>query len=157
MSPEGEHLEFAIKSAFITTNNEAEYEAIIPGMELAREMGVMILERRSDSQVVTGHIRREYEARGEKMKEYLSKVQELERAFERLLVTRVPREDNSRTDSLYKLGSATNEDTEASKLQVQTLHQPSIVQPVNVMSVKVIESLEYPEWDDEVIQYLKEG
>jgi ribonuclease HI len=46
---EGEHLEFAIKLAFPTSNNEAEYEAVISGMEVARELGVKILEVRSDS------------------------------------------------------------------------------------------------------------
>jgi hypothetical protein len=32
------------------------------------------------------------------MKKYLTKVQELERAFERVLVTRVPWEDNTHAD-----------------------------------------------------------
>jgi ribonuclease HI len=54
--------------------------------------------------VVVGHIRGEYEARGEKMKRYLSKVQEIERSFEKVMVTRVPREDNDRADSLASLG-----------------------------------------------------
>jgi ribonuclease HI len=64
----------AIKLAFPTTNNEAEYEAVIADMTVARELGVRVLEVRSDYEVVSGHICGEYETRGEKMKKYLAKV-----------------------------------------------------------------------------------
>jgi hypothetical protein len=36
INPEGEHIEFTIKLAFTTTNNEAEYEAVIADMEVAQ-------------------------------------------------------------------------------------------------------------------------
>ncbi len=90
ISLEGEHLEFVVGLAFTTTNNEAKYEAVIADMQAARELGVKVLKVRSDSQMVAGHIRGEYEVQGKKIKKYLSKVQELERAFKRVLVTRVP-------------------------------------------------------------------
>jgi ribonuclease HI len=35
INPEGEYLEFTIRLAFTTTNNEAEYKAVIAGMEVA--------------------------------------------------------------------------------------------------------------------------
>lgn len=57
-----EECEPAIQLEFTTTNNEAEYEAIIVGMKMAREMGVKNLEVRSDSQVVIRHVKGEYEA-----------------------------------------------------------------------------------------------
>jgi ribonuclease HI len=41
-------------------------------MEVAQELGVKILEVRSDSQVVALQIRGEYEARGEKKKQFNS-------------------------------------------------------------------------------------
>lgn len=135
ISLEREQLELAIELAFPTTNNEAEYEAVIAGMTIARELGVRVLEVRSDSEVVSEHIRGEYEARGEKMKRYLSKVRELEESFGRVLVTRVPREKNARADSLARLGSRPDEDIEASNLQVHTLLQPSITLPERVMPV----------------------
>jgi len=36
-------------------------------------------------------------------------VQEIERFFKRVLITRVPREGNTRADSLARLGSETDE------------------------------------------------
>jgi ribonuclease HI len=64
-------------------------------MEVAQKLEAKILEVRSDSQVVVGHIRGEFEAQGEKMKQHLSKVQEIETFFKSVLITRVPREANT--------------------------------------------------------------
>lgn len=60
-NPEGGAFESAIRLTFIATNNEAKYEAVIAGIDIAREMGARILKNRSESQVVTRHIRGEYE------------------------------------------------------------------------------------------------
>jgi ribonuclease HI len=57
--PRRDHPEFAIKLAFTTTNNEAEYEVVIAGIEVARELGAKILGVRSDFQVVVWHIQGE--------------------------------------------------------------------------------------------------
>jgi ribonuclease HI len=55
-SLEGEKFQYAIKLDFITMNNEAEYEVVLAGLSIAREMGAKNLEIRSDSQVVVNHI-----------------------------------------------------------------------------------------------------
>ncbi|KAI3457130.1 hypothetical protein Pfo_013793 [Paulownia fortunei] len=39
-SPEGEELEFAVRFEFKTSNNEAEYEALVRGLKMALELGV---------------------------------------------------------------------------------------------------------------------
>jgi hypothetical protein len=66
----------------------------------------------------------------------------------------MPREDSTQTDCLARLGSGTDEEIEASGQQVQTLNQPSITQPVNVMLEQAVEILE---WADKVFWYLNEG
>jgi ribonuclease HI len=60
--PSGEECEVAIQLKFTITNNEAEYKAIITGMDMAKEMGVKNLEIRSDSYMVVRHIKEKYEA-----------------------------------------------------------------------------------------------
>jgi hypothetical protein len=55
-NPEGQEFGFAIKLDFVTTNNEAEYEAVIADLALSREMGATNVEIRSDSQVVVGQV-----------------------------------------------------------------------------------------------------
>ena len=39
-SPKGDRLEYAIHLQFYTTNNEAKYEALLRGLELAKSLGV---------------------------------------------------------------------------------------------------------------------
>jgi hypothetical protein len=43
-SPDGEKFQYAIKLDFVTTNNEAEYEAVLAGLSIAREMGAKNVE-----------------------------------------------------------------------------------------------------------------
>jgi ribonuclease HI len=104
-SPEGENFQYAIKLDFVTTNKEAEYEAVLAGFAIAREMGAKNLEVRSDSQVVVDHIQRQSEAHGEKMIQYLKKVHEIQSCFDRVVLTKIPRENNLRADALSKIGS----------------------------------------------------
>jgi hypothetical protein len=65
-TPRGKELTFAIKLDFQTTNNEAEYEAVLAGLNLALEMGARDVEIRTDSQVIAHQIQGDYEAKGEK-------------------------------------------------------------------------------------------
>lgn len=44
----------ALRFSFKTSNNEAEYEALMAGLRLARELGVQHLKILSDSQLVAG-------------------------------------------------------------------------------------------------------
>ena len=66
ITPEGEELSSSLTLKFRTTNNEAEYEAVIAGLGMALELGAESVEIQSDSQVIVGHIRGEFEDKGEK-------------------------------------------------------------------------------------------
>ena len=55
-SPKGIDIEYALKFGFQASNNEAEYEAIIAGLNLAHSMEVDQLEVCSDSQLVVRQI-----------------------------------------------------------------------------------------------------
>ena len=65
-SPEGIDIEYALRFGFRASNNKAEYEAVIVGLNLAHSMEVDQLEVCSDSQLVVKQIEDSYEARGEK-------------------------------------------------------------------------------------------
>lgn len=55
-SPTREQLEQAIRFGFSTSNNEAEYKAILSRLNLALALSVSKIEIRSDSQLIIGHI-----------------------------------------------------------------------------------------------------
>ena len=80
-SPDGIDVEYALKFGFQASNNEAEFEAVIDGINLAHYMEVDQLEVSSDSQLVVKQIEDSYEAIGEKMILYLKKVRELLKKF----------------------------------------------------------------------------
>ena len=66
-SPTGEQLEQAIRLGFPTSNNEAEYEAIISGLDLDLTLSVSKLRIYSDSQLVVRHMQEEYGVKDERM------------------------------------------------------------------------------------------
>ena len=80
-SSDGIDVENALKFGFQASNNEAEYEAVIVGLNLAHSMEANQLEVCGDSQLVVKQIEDSYEARGEKMILYLKKVCELLKKF----------------------------------------------------------------------------
>ena len=99
-------MEYALRFGFKASNNEAGYEAVIVGFDLAHSMEADQLEVSSNSQLVVKQIEDFYEARGEKMILYLKKVQELLKMFIRVQVKHVPRVENSRANALAKLATA---------------------------------------------------
>ena len=79
--PKGLLIEQDLRFAFKASNNQAEYEALIAGMLLAKEMGAWSLMAKSDSQLVTGQVAGEYQAKDPQMAAYLKYVQLLKGAF----------------------------------------------------------------------------
>ena len=74
LSPKGDVVECIIRLDFPTTNNEAEYEELVVGLDLARAAGATSIVIYCDSQVITNQINRDYECKGERMKLYLDQV-----------------------------------------------------------------------------------
>ena len=151
-SPDGIDMEYALRFGFQASNNEAKYEAVIDGLNLAHSMEVDQLEVRSDSQLVVKLIEDSYEARGEKMILYLKKVRELLKKFIRVQVKHVPRAENSRADALAKFATALQEDL-GRLIPIEHLPKPS----VNINNEEVSPVMSEPSWMDPIWDYLIEG
>ena len=63
LTPEGDKIECMIRLDFPTTNNEAEYEALIAGLDLAKAAGAENVVIHCDSQVITSQINGDFECR----------------------------------------------------------------------------------------------
>ena len=72
-SPEGIDVEYALRFGFQASNNEAEYEAVIVGLNLAHSLKIDQLEVYSDSQLVVRQIEDTYEAKSGRMILYLKR------------------------------------------------------------------------------------
>ena len=63
-----------VRLDFPTTNNEAEYETLVVGLDLAIVVGATSVVVYGDSQVVMKQVNGDYECKGERMKKYLEQV-----------------------------------------------------------------------------------
>ena len=73
-APTREVIEQAIRLKFPASNNEAEYEAIIAGLDLIISMSTEKIIIRSDSQLVARQVNKEYEIRDHHMTKYVSLI-----------------------------------------------------------------------------------
>ena len=151
-SPEGIDIEYALIFGFQASNNEAEYEVVIAGLNLTHLMEVDQLEVYSDSQMVVKQIEDTYEAKGEKMILYLKKVRELLRKFVLVQVRHIPRAENSRADALVKLATASQED-----LNKQTLVEHLVEPSIDLYDEEVSPIMSEPSWMDPIWDYLIDG
>ena len=74
ISPEEVITEKSLRLDFSTTNNEAEYEVLLMGMAMVQRMGGKSVKIFSDSRLVIGQVKGEFEAKDERMQGYLSQV-----------------------------------------------------------------------------------
>ncbi|KAI5343693.1 hypothetical protein L3X38_011569 [Prunus dulcis] len=96
VTPDGTLLEQAITVGFPASNNEAEYEALLPDLRLANELSIKKLAIYSDSQLITSQVSGEYMAKHPGMILYPDKVQELLKAFPTFTIQQCP-EQRTRT------------------------------------------------------------
>jgi len=69
--------------AFKTFNNQAEYEAILVGLSLAREVGVKSLTCKTDSKLTVGHLNDEFQIKDPTLLQYYHLVRKVvQSAFE---------------------------------------------------------------------------
>ncbi|XP_071712913.1 uncharacterized protein [Rutidosis leptorrhynchoides] len=81
-SPSGEEHTYALRFIFDVTNNEAEYEALLAGLNIARKMNIVKLRVFTDSQLVANQFNGSFEAHDPSMRKYLQLLKEMAARFE---------------------------------------------------------------------------
>jgi ribonuclease HI len=104
--PKSDILKYAIQLGFPATNNIAEYEWLVTGLRLVKDLGIRRLLIRGDSQLVAKQVQKEYDCNNDKMVEYLAEVRRLEKFFDDFEVRYVPRLDNRDADHLAWIASS---------------------------------------------------
>jgi ribonuclease HI len=87
---------------FNCTNNIAEYEALLLGLQKLKAMGIRRAIIKSNSQVISGHVDKSSKARDPKLENYLDTVRRMEASFEGFSINNIPREENEHADLLAK-------------------------------------------------------
>ncbi|GJY33723.1 reverse transcriptase domain-containing protein [Tanacetum coccineum] len=70
ISPSGVEFTYALRLTFTSTNNEAEYEALLAGLRMARKMKVKDIDVKVDSKLVASQINESYMASSTSMIKY---------------------------------------------------------------------------------------
>ncbi|XP_070025093.1 uncharacterized protein [Nicotiana sylvestris] len=107
--PMGDTIRQSIKTPRLY-NNEAEYEAMISGLELAKSLGAEVIKAKCDSLLVVNQVSKSFDVREDRIQRYLDKIQVTLHRFKEWTLDHVPREQNSEADAFANLGSSVEED-----------------------------------------------
>ena len=123
ISPERNHYPFTAKLSFDCTNNVAEYEACVLGLQAAIEKKIKSLKVYGDSALVICQLNSEWETRDSKLTPYQEFIKKLIEQFKDITFKHLPCEENYLADALATLATMfkvnANAEAELVKLEVR--------------------------------------
>nr|KYP64516.1 Transposon Ty3-G Gag-Pol polyprotein [Cajanus cajan] len=144
-------LELAIKFDFRATNNQVEYEALLAGLRLAKDVGVKKLRCCSDSKLITEQVGRSYQTKEPQLQRYNLMVSHLTSSFDYFQIEHIPRAQNLRADLLSKLANTKRPGQHKTIIQ-ETISTPSY-DSVTILANNPAQS----SWMTSIWQYLTDG
>ena len=142
-------VECMVRLDFPTTNNEAEYEAIVEGLDLAKAARATSVVIYYDSQVITNQVNGDYKCKGERMKRYLDQVKRRVDDLKAKII-QIPRGENEQVNRLARAASIEHIITHGNVLsfvQLSPLIDFDSVQEIGSES----------NWTTPIASYLKDG
>ena len=100
---DGEEIHTISKKIGIATNNEAEYQALIDGLNYCVDNSIKEIEVFLDSNLVVEQVNENFKVKAANLKVLNSKVKELIEEFKLIKIKHVYREDNKRADQLANM------------------------------------------------------
>jgi len=100
ISPQGSNFKFACIIKPMTTNNQAEYEAIIRGLQLLQEVKADVVEIFKDSQLVINQLISLYECKDGVLRSYYEKCRSLIDEFPMVTIKHILRAQNQEANRL---------------------------------------------------------
>ncbi|KAL5558258.1 hypothetical protein UlMin_034469 [Ulmus minor] len=105
IGPESQVITKACKLMYGCSNNEAEYSALIAGIELAASKGIKHLVIRGDSRLVIQQLKGEFAVKEPALTKYRTKAQQILQSFQTFQFEHIPRSQNRYADALATLAS----------------------------------------------------
>jgi ribonuclease HI len=112
VTPEGGIIRHSLALTELCTNNEAEYEALIAGLELSLEIEIKAVRIFGDSLLIINQITGEYKVLKSKLIQYHQKAMEQMKKIPYVSIEKVTRAVNGEADALAKLAKELGEPTE---------------------------------------------
>ncbi|XP_024172204.1 uncharacterized protein LOC112178269 [Rosa chinensis] len=101
----GDRFSYSFQLEFQCTNNQAEYEALIIGLEVLLELGVKDIQFRGDSLLVINQLREKFRCKSYLLAPYLDHALELLVQFDDVDLQHIPRELNFTANELAQLAT----------------------------------------------------
>jgi ribonuclease HI len=111
-SSKGEVFEFAIPIQPTVTNNQAEYEALLRGLQYFREAKAIAVEIFGDSELVIKQLNGQYECRDVILRNYYEECKENLKSFQLVILQHIPRENIGEANMLAQSASGYRENQE---------------------------------------------
>ena len=86
-----------------STNNEAEYKALVKGLQLALSKKKDYIEIFTDSQLISNQINGKYKVKNQNLKKYYDEAVLLINNFKSFAINHIPREKNKEADRLANI------------------------------------------------------
>ncbi|XP_040361811.1 uncharacterized protein LOC121049215 [Rosa chinensis] len=159
-NPAGDRFSYSFQLTFQCTNNQAEYEALIIGLEVLLEMGVRDVQIRGDSQLVINQLLEKYRCTSWLLIPYLNRAIELLDQFTDVDMEHIPRERNFAANELAQLatGISLKYGVRERILKVERRTLPSWLarpDPPDDPMVAVLEPIDV-DWQIPLLEYLKQ-
>ncbi|KAM1888246.1 hypothetical protein ACFX13_046395 [Malus domestica] len=144
----------------LCSNNVAEYQALIIGLQMAINMEITALEIYGDSKLIINQLLTEYEVRKDDLVPYFRLATQLLQRFEAVTLEHVPRKENQMADALANLASSmTLGEDEAANVPICQRWVIPLVTEIVLSDTNVISILpgNVEEWRQPLINYLEHG
>src|SRR4051812_23799442 len=146
-STKGDQLNYVLQIHFVASNNVVEYEALVHGIRLAKEIGIRNIICFDDSDLAVQQCTGNWDAKDANMASYRFLVQQLSGSFEGSEFHHVPRGNNEAADALSKIGSTRNSIPPG--ISLEHIKKPSIKPSPESESIFI------PQTDLEIIEQAK--
>jgi hypothetical protein len=104
--------EFAIPIQPTVTNNQAEYEALLRGLQYLKKAKAISAEIYGDSELVIKQLNGQYECRNDILRNYYEECKEILKSFQLVILQHIPRERNEEANRLAQSASGYRENQE---------------------------------------------
>nr|KYP46166.1 Retrovirus-related Pol polyprotein from transposon opus [Cajanus cajan] len=150
ISPEGIPTRISLKIDKGYWNNETEYQALITGLKILKELGAKNVVIRGDSQLVIKQLTQEYKCLNEKLVEFKTRAVQLLNTFDEVELQHVSRHANTIASELAQMASG----YKVSKKCFESLihMQNELVCQLETLSVS---SSNQQDWKRKLIEYLQ--
>ncbi|XP_058766321.1 uncharacterized protein LOC131639897 [Vicia villosa] len=167
ISPDGIPVKCKYSIDGMCTNNEAEYESLITGLELLIELGARNVEIMGDSKLVVKQVSKEYRYVKENLIMYFVIVNRLLKLFDSTSIRHIPRRENQEDNDLAQEAPGYKKGENEEPVQVRKKVRATLLSPSNLCVIKLgavdtenfeivmVDNGQENDWCKPLIEYLR--